>query len=308
MSFVIMTRPDRAAVWKRVITAGLPEETVEIWPDVADPEAVEFLAAWTMPDDLITLYPNLKVLFSVGAGVDQLDLSRVPAGVQVVRMIEPGLTEGMVSYARYAVTTIHRGMLRYIAQQRTATWKAWPYPPASEVTVGVMGLGELGLPVAQDLLGAGYACRGWARSRREVDGIETFAGEGELDAFLSETTILICLLPLTPATAGILSASLFDRLPDGAGLVHCGRGGQLVTADLIAALDRGRIGAAVIDVTEPEPLPPESALWSHPNVLITPHIASMTQAETSARSLVDNIARYRSGRAMRGAIDLTVGY
>lgn len=308
MSFVIKSTPERAKVWSALFSAHLPDQKVEIWPDIADPAAVEFMAAWVPPPDLATTFPNLKLLFSVGAGVDQLDLSAVPAQVQVVRMIEPGLTEGMVEYVRFAVLALHRGMLRYVAQQRAQVWQAHPYPPASSVTVGVMGLGQLGLPVAEAIRAMGYDCQGWARSPRQIADIRTFAGAGEFDTFLATTDILVCLLPLTQETIGCLARSLFARLPRGAGLIHCGRGRQLVSDDLIAALDEGQLGAAILDVTEPEPLPVGHPLWSRDDVLITPHTASITRTETGGLSILDNLRRFRRGEALVGSVDRAEGY
>ncbi|MBB2157387.1 glyoxylate/hydroxypyruvate reductase A [Gluconacetobacter diazotrophicus] len=308
MSFVIKSTPERAAIWSALFAAHMPDQKIEIWPDIADPHSVEFLAAWVPPRDLEQTFPNLKVLFSVGAGVDQLDLSAVPAHVQVVRMIESGLTDGMVDYVRFSVLALHRGMLRYVAQQREQVWKAHPYVPASALTVGVMGLGQLGLPVVEAVRALGYGCRGWARSRRDIDGIPTFAGQEELDAFLGGTDILVCLLPLTAETTGLLARPLFSRLPRGAGLVHCGRGKQLVLDDLMAALDAGELGGAIVDVTDPEPLPPSHALWNRADVLITPHTASITQAETGGKSIVENLQRYRKGDPLKGLVDRTIGY
>ncbi|MBM9400171.1 glyoxylate/hydroxypyruvate reductase A [Gluconacetobacter azotocaptans] len=308
MSFVIKSTAERAEAWSALFAADLPDQTVEIWPDIADPSAVEFLAAWVPPPDLAKTFPNLKVLFSVGAGVDQLDLSAVPDHVQVVRMIEPGLTDGMVDYVRFAVLAIHRGMLRYVAQQREQVWKAHSYRPAADLTVGIMGLGQLGLPVIEAVRALGYRCQGWARSRRDIEGVRTFAGQQDLDAFLEGTDILVCLLPLTAETTRLLARPLFSRLPRGAALIHCGRGKQLVMDDLMDALDDGTLGAAIVDVTDPEPLPTGHPLWSSPDVLITPHTASITQADTGGRSIVENLKRYRRGEALEGLVNRTAGY
>ncbi|GBQ27920.1 glyoxylate/hydroxypyruvate reductase A [Gluconacetobacter azotocaptans] len=308
MSFVIKSTAERAEAWSALFAADLPDQTVEIWPDIADPSAVEFLAAWVPPPDLAKTFPNLKVLFSVGAGVDQLDLSAVPDHVQVVRMIEPGLTDGMVDYVRFAVLAIHRGMLRYVAQQREQVWKAHSYRPAADLTVGIMGLGQLGLPVIEAVRALGYRCQGWARSRRDIEGVRTFARQQDLDAFLEGTDILVCLLPLTAETTRLLARPLFSRLPRGAALIHCGRGKQLVMDDLMDALDDGTLGAAIVDVTDPEPLPTGHPLWSRPDVLITPHTASITQADTGGRSIVENLKRYRRGEALEGLVNRTAGY
>jgi glyoxylate/hydroxypyruvate reductase A len=180
--------------------------------------------------------------------------------------------------------------------------------PASERRVGVLGLGSLGQAVLDKLVSFGFDCAGWSRSRHEVAGVHCHAGADELDSFLTRSDILICLLPLTDATRGFLNAALFAKCPKGASLVHVGRGPQLVAHDLLQALDEGHLAEAVLDVTDPEPLPADSALWAHPRVRITPHIASMTQPQTAARVAIDNLRRFERGEPLVGLVDRGRGY
>ena len=307
MTFLYKSAAERGAVWARHFAAHAPEVPFRTWPDVGDPAAVRYLAAWTLPDDL-TAFPNLEVLFCVGAGVDQLDLSRVPAGITVVRMIEPGLVDGMVEYATAAVLALHRDWPAYLAQQRERQWKALPVRRASSRRVGVMGMGVLGYAVLEKLRGFGFPCAGWSRTLRALEGIESFAGAESLPAFLARTDILVCLLPLTESTRGLIGRRVFGALPPDAALVNVGRGALLVQEDLLAALDSGRLSAAILDVTVPEPLPPDHPLWSHPRVIVTPHIASETQPETSARAILDNVLRHRRGEPLVGVVDRSRGY
>jgi len=308
MTFLYKSAAERGAVWARHFAAHAPDVPFRIWPDVGDPAAVRYLATWTLPADLATAFPNLEVLFCVGAGVDQLDLSQVPAAMPVVRMIEPGLAEGMVEYATLAVLALHRHWPAYIAQQRERRWQTLPIRTAPSRRVGVMGLGVLGQAVLEKLRDFGFRCAGWSRSPHEIAGVDCHAGADRLDAFLARTDILVCLLPLTDATRGILGRRVFDALPKGAAIVNAARGGHLVSGDLLAALDAGQISAAVLDVTDPEPLPEDHPLWLHPRVIITPHVASQSQPETSAAAVLENVRRHRRGEPLVGLIDRSRGY
>ena len=308
MTFVYKSDPARGAVWARFFAEHAPDVPFRIWPEVGDPAQVRYLAAWKLPPDLMKTFPRLEVLFCVGAGIDQLDLSQVPEAIPVVRMIEPGLTDGMVEFATLAVLAIHRDWPAYAVQQRERRWQALPVRTAASRRVGVMGMGVLGQAVAAKLRGFGFPCAGWNRTRRDLEGVECFAGPESLPAFLGRSDILVCLLPLTEATRGILDRRVFEAMPRGSALVSLGRGGQLVQDDLLRALDEGRISAAILDVADPEPLPPEHPLWAHPRVVLTPHIASETQPDTSARVVLENVGRHRRGEPLVGLVDRRRGY
>lgn len=307
-TFLYKSDPERGQRWAEVFRRRAPQIDFRIWPDVGDPAQVRFLAAWVPPDDIATRFPNLQVLFSSGAGVDQFDFAKLPPELPVVRMVEPGIVQGMVEYATRAVLDLHRDMPQYRCQQAQGLWKPLPVRTAGERRVGVLGLGSLGKAVLAQLTGLGFDCAGWSRSRHAVDGVTCHAGADELPAFLARTDLLVCLLPLTGSTRGFLDAALFAQLPHGASLVHVGRGPQLVDADLLDALASGRIAEAVIDVTDPEPLTPGHAFWTHPRVQLTPHIASMTQPLSAAEAMLDNLERFESGTPMVGLIDHALGY
>lgn len=306
--FLYKSDPVRGRQWAEVFRQEAPHIEFRIWPDVGDPARVRFLAAWEPPRDIATALPQLQVLFSSGAGVDQFDLAALPAQLPVVRMVEPGIVGGMVEYVTHAVLGLHRDMPQYRRQQREGQWRPLPVRPADERRIGVLGLGSLGQAVLGQFVAMSFDCGGWSRSRHAVDGVQCFAGAEEMPAFLARTDILVCLLPLTDATRGMLDARLFAQLPLGAGLVHVGRGPQLVDADLLDALDSGQIGDAVIDVTHPEPLPPTHAFWQHPRIQLTPHIASMTQPKSAAQVVIANLRRFESGEPMVGLVDRRKGY
>ncbi len=308
MSFLYKADPVRGEIWASLFSQRMPDLPFRIWPDVGDPREVRFLAAWEPPDNLAQLLPNLEVLFSVGAGVDQFDLSAIPSHVPVVRMIEPGIVEGMVEYVTQSVLTIHRDIFDYEQQQRQRIWRALPLRPAASRRVGVLGLGRLGTAVLERLRLFGFDCAGWSRSPRGIDGVACYAGVEALDGFLARTEILICLLPLTTDTRGMLDAKLLAKLPRGASLIQTGRGAHLRQDDLLMLLDAGHLRYALLDVTHPEPLPADHPLWLHPRVRITPHIASMTHAETAVDAVLQNLRRRRAGLPMVGEIDRTRGY
>ncbi len=309
MTFLYKSDPVRGAVWSELLARQMPELPFRIWPDIGDPREVRYLAAWQPPDDLATRFPNLEVLFSTGAGTDQFDFSLIPERLPVVRMVEPGIIDGMVEYVTLAVLSIHRDWHTYCHQQRAVQWQTHRVYPAASKRVGVLGLGVLGRAVLEKLRSFGFSCAGWSRSPRQVTGdVECHAGPDGLQVFLARTDILICLLPLTDSTRGILSKPLFDQLPQGAALINVGRGGHLVQQDLLQALDEGRLSSAILDVCDPEPLPHEHPFWHHPRVVLTPHIASMTQPETAVDAVVDNLRRHRVGLPMVGLVDRARGY
>lgn len=308
MALLYMADPVRGDVWRRVLAERAPELDVRVWPDVGNPAEIRWLVAWEGPADPLAAFPALEIVFSVGAGVDQFDLTRIPPHVAVVRMIEPGIAEGMIEYAAMAVLALHRDLPAYIDQQRRHRWQPILARPATERRVGVMGLGRLGRAVLERLAPFGFPLAGWNRSPRDLPGVESFAGAASLPAFLARTDILVCLLPLTDETRGVLDRRLFAGLPKGASLVNVGRGGHLVADDLLAALDDGTLSAAVLDVTEPEPMPADHPFWSHPRILLTPHVASQTRPETAALAVLDNLRRHAAGEPLTGLVDRARGY
>lgn len=302
MSILYTFDTARGAVFAEVFASQAPDLAFHIGT-APDPASVEYLITWHAPDK--QAFPNLKLLFSTGAGVDQFDLAALPDSARVVRMLEPGIAEQMCEYVTMAVLGLHRDLPTYLGQQRAGEWKIGKNHPAATRRVGVMGVGQLGQAVLRALAPFGFPLAGWARSPRQIDGVEVFT---DLSAFLARTDILICLLPLTTETEGMLNAALFSGLPEGAKLVQVGRGRQTDQTALLAALDSGRLSAAWLDVTEPEPLPQDHPLWSHPRVILTPHIASRTRAEEGARYVLEAIRAHQSGQPVPGLVDPDKGY
>ena len=307
MVFLFNSDAARGAIFRDMFARQLPSLEFVHSSEHHDPDLVRYLLTWTAPED-IARYRNLEVLFSIGAGVDQFTSGSVPQGVKLVRMVEDVIVRMRQEYVALGVLALHREVLAYREQQRAHTWQPIVVPQTTQRRVGFLGLGMLAQAAIECLKPFQFPLAGWSRSRKEIEGVTCFHGAGQLAGFLAQTDILVCLLPLTDETRNILDASLFALLPAGARLLHVGRGPQLDQAALIEALDGGHLAAAMLDVTDPEPLPCTHPLWSHPRVVITPHIASVTQPHTAAQSVIDNIQRHRDGIELVGLVDQARGY
>lgn len=303
MALLYQSLAERGAVFQRVFAADMPDLAFHM-AEAPDPAAVEYLFTWAPPADL-SAWPNLRLIFSAGAGVDQFDLSALPPQIGVVRMLDPGIARQMQEMAVLATLALHRDLPAYLAQGRQGIWQPHPHRATARCRVGVMGLGNLGCAVLEALRPFGFDLAGWSRSARQIDGVTCLT---DLPQFLARTDILICLLPLTDETRGVLDAGLFAALPQGARLVHLGRGAHLDVPALQGALNSGQLAAAFLDVTDPEPLPGDHWLWRDPRVIVTPHVASHTDAEAGARHVLAAIRADRTGQPVPGLIDRSRGY
>lgn len=289
--------------------AALPDLTLVPYQPGLDLRGISYLMMWRPVPGLVAAMPDLTAIFCFGAGVERLlGNPDIPPEIPIVRMVEPGLTQGMSEYVLWQVLRHHRRIWELEEAQGLGRWAPHWYPAAWERQVGILGLGALGVAAAQKLTEFGFPIRGWSRSRKDLPGIRSFAGQAELPEFLSGLDILVCLLPLTSETDGILNAALFARLNAGASLINAGRGGHLVEADLLSALESGRLGAASLDVFGQEPLPPLHPFWAHPRIFITPHNASDTNPASGLSEISRQIKRVGQGLPLEHVADRTRGY
>ena len=299
--------------WAEGFRKALPSYRVLTREDDYDPAEIEYVFGWKPAPDLFAGMTNLKAVLSLGAGVDSLLSHPALPDVPVVRFVDEELTHCMSDYVISQVTMHQRLFTRYAAHQEKKAWSQL-YPPAShEIAVGIMGLGVLGTDAALKLKAIGFAVNGWSRSPKDVEGVNVFAGDERLDAFLAETDILVCLLPLTPETRGILNMSTFrklrrDRLIGGPALVNAARGGHQKEADIVAALRDGTLAAASLDVFEVEPLPVTSPLWDIDTCFITPHIAAISNERSGVAYFSQMILDHRAGKPLRNVVDRARGY
>ncbi len=296
--------------WRERLSAALGEAVdLRAWPETGDPADIGIALAWKPPAGALARFPNLRLIVSTGMGVDHLLADpELPVGVPIVRIIDPGLVGQMAEYAIYWALHHHRDMDAYADQQRQRLWREVPFTDTATRRVGVLGLGEIGADTARKLAMLGFATAGWSRSARSIDGVECFCGGDGFNALLRRSDILIDVLPMTPQTAGLLDARAFALLPRGAFFINMARGGHVIDADLIAALDSGQLAGAVLDVFHVEPLPAEHPFWSHPRIRVTPHIAGPTNPRTAAQSVAENVRRLRAGQPLLHLVDRAAGY
>lgn len=299
--------------WLERFRAEAKGREVRLWPETGDPAAIDYACVWKQPAGLLATLPKLKAIFSLGAGVDHLLTDPSLPDVPIVRIVDPDLTRRMAGYVALHVLLHQRKMKLYEAERRERAWRDHYEAPPDQVRVGIIGMGVLGTAAAQVLRQLGFRIAGFSRSPKTIPGIETFAGEATMNAFLGRSDILVCLLPLTAETRGMLRYDLFRRLArDGAlggpVLINAGRGGLQIEADILRALDDGMLAGASLDVFEREPLPQTSPFWDHPKVFVTPHNAASSDPKALVKNVMNQIERCERGLALEHVIDRKRGY
>ena len=306
MDVLVAAAGHDAPRWRDAFAECLPDARVHLWPDA--PDVVDFAALWKPPAEVFTRVTIRGAIANLGAGVDALlAVPTLPPAVPIVRLEDAGMAEQMAEYVTLAVLGAFRERERYAMQQRQRRWKPRPRLSKAEFVVGLLGLGVLGQAVARPLRALGFPLAGWSRTPRTLDGIATFSGLDGLDAALAHARMLVCMLPLTPATRAILNRERLTRLPRGAHLVNVARGPLVVDEDLLALLDEGHVASATLDVFADEPLPPSHRFWHHPAVTITPHVSAATLIDVSARQVADKFRAIARGDRV-AVVDRTVGY
>lgn len=301
--------------WRERFRNVLPGWDIVLHSEPFDRRAVNYAAAWKQPEGTFAGLPHLEAIFSLGAGVDHLFRDRrLPEGVPIVRVVDPDLTTRMSEYVVMHCLMALRRVRVYDGFQRERKWiDLRDQPQASDIQVGLLGMGVLGQDAAAKLRAMGFRVAGWSRRPKDVAGIAMHHGAEGLDAIVAACDILVAMMPLTPDTTGILNAGLFARMPKaeaigGPVLINVGRGGLQVEADILAALEAGTLGAAVLDVFETEPLPEDSPLWSHPNVTVTPHNSAISSPPAIAAYVARQIAAHEAGEPLANIVDPQHGY
>ncbi|MDQ7954794.1 MAG: glyoxylate/hydroxypyruvate reductase A [Pseudomonadota bacterium] len=308
-TLVFYSEFDDFDTWKHALQAQLPALQVVHSSAVARPQDVHYAMAWKPPVGFFQQMPNLRLIINLGAGVDAL-VARddLPPGIPITRITDPQMARMMAGYVLFAVLRHARDIPYFEQAQRRGEW-AYRHPRAPhEVTVAVLGLGQLGATAAHELQRQGFRTLGWSRSPRRIEGVECFSGMESLDAVLGQADIVVLMLPLTPQTRGLFDRARLERLRPGAAFVNVARGALVDQPALTELLDSGHIGSATLDVFEREPLPADDPLWRMPNVLITPHLASVAIPESSALQIAANIRRVAAGLAPDNRIDASRGY
>lgn len=298
-----------AKSFSTAITNADPMISVQTWPDITHPNDVEMALVWDYAAGELNKLHQLKCIVSLGAGVDHImSDDSLPTNIPVVRIVDKYMVQDITQYV--VATTLHY-IKRFDHWDKCATQGEWAKQPPfklDNIKVGIMGLGNLGGAAAKALSQLGITVSGWSRKKKNLSFIQSFSGKGELELFLSQTDILVCMLPLTPSTENILNHETFSQLPFGSYVINLGRGNHLVDNDLLGALETGQIAGATLDVFRQEPLPKNHPFWQHPNIRITPHIASVTNPKTAAKQIIENYHRLQLGKRLLHEVDIKAGY
>ncbi|MBH0021988.1 glyoxylate/hydroxypyruvate reductase A [Pseudoalteromonas sp. SWXJ133] len=284
----------------------LPNTLIEQWPDCENVNDVDFVLAWKAPESMWAQLPNLKAVSSFGAGVDSIDLTLLAQNVEVVRIVDMQLAEDMAEYVLTHVLAQKLRLKEYYIKQTQQTWK--PKRAYSNKHVGILGFGELGRACAQKLVTNGFKVSAWAQSNKSTTNVDIFYGEEGLNYMLPEVDYLVCLLPLTQATTGIINHSMLAKLPSHAVVINVARGPHVVEQDLLNALNNDRLRAATLDVFDQEPLPQNHPYWENPKITLTPHCAALSDLNSVIDQIVDNIECLKEGLALNNSINRTKGY
>jgi glyoxylate/hydroxypyruvate reductase A len=295
--------------WVELLQQMLPDADIRNWPEWGDLDEIDYAATWKPPLGMLKSCSNLKAVFSLGAGVDQLLVDPdFPKSIPLVRMLDAGLEEGMAEYVTLAVLALHRDLPAYVSSQPKRQWRPLDQRPASDRRVGILGLGKLGCGAAAALSPFGFRLSGWSRTRKQIEGIDCFAGDEELPAFLAAVDYLVVLVPLTEETRGLLDGIRLSMLPKGAAIINAARGAVLQIEEAYPLLESGHLSHLWLDVHHIEPLPQDHWSWTHDKVTVTPHIAASSLPETACRLIVSGIKDFESGRQPANIVDVEKGY
>ncbi len=305
---VVVAVAERAERWHRAFAARLPDAAIHVWPGEV-PADVDYALVWKPDPDLFRRVRVRRAIFNLGAGVDSLlAVPTLPPAVPIVRLEDAGMAEQMAEYAALAVLRAYRDAAHYERAQREGRWAPLERRDKASFGVGVLGAGVLAQAVLEALAPYRFPLATWSRTPHDRPGVASFAGSGSLRAFLARSRVVVALLPSTRETRGLLGAAAFEAMPAGAHLVNLGRGDLVVDADLVAALDRGHLGHATLDVFREEPLSPGHPFWHHPGITITPHVSAVTRVADSVAQVAAKLEALERGATVSGVVDRAKGY
>jgi len=309
VSIVIIRQDDKIELWKKALQEATQDIKIYSYLEEHQADEIEVALVWKHPKGTLTKYPNLKYIASSGAGVDFIfeDDTR-PKNLPITRVVDAMLANDMSEYVIAVIFSYIKGFYDYKINQNKSLWKPQQYYRIADFKIGILGLGALGAVLAKDLVKFGFQTQGWSNSKKEIYGGTAFAGQEELPEFLATTQILVCLLPLTNETSGILNKELFSQLPKGTFVINAARGGHLVDEDLIEMLDNGHLSGATLDVFHQEPLLEEHPFWQHEKVHITPHYASVSNTASVVPQIIENYRRMKKGEKLLNLVSTAKGY
>ncbi|NAS13202.1 2-hydroxyacid dehydrogenase [Poritiphilus flavus] len=308
MAIVIIRQDGKIDEWKQKLLEADPSLEIYSYLEEHPAEKISMVLVWKHPRGILANYPNLKCLASFGAGVDFIfEDNTIDPSIPITRVIDPFLASDMSEFVIAQILNYLKNLHQYDSDKSQGVWQPLPYRRLKDTTVGILGMGELGQALARDLVALGTQVVGWASKAREFEGLKVY-GSKELTTFLGQSEILVCLLPLTPSTEGILSRQLFAELPKGAYVINVARGGHLVDEDLLKMIDNGHLSGACLDVYHREPLEKEHPFWQHPKVHMTPHIASVSDIASVVPQLLENYSRLLSGEPLKNEVSREKGY
>jgi len=303
VKLLFYTAASNSAAWLDALSRAMPGASVSTWPEDAK-GATDYALVWKPPPELLAKLESVKAIFNLGAGVDSLDsIPRSLQAVPLIRLEDAGMAEQMAEYVVHAVLRRYRELEAYAQSQRDALWQPRERIDKSGFRIGILGMGVLGVSVAAALAPFGFPIDGWSRSRKQVPDVRSFAGAAELGEFLGRCRVLVCMLPLTAETRGMLNRATLSQLSPGAYVVNVSRGALLVDKDLLALIESGAIDGATLDVFQEEPLPQAHAFWHHPRITVTPHVSAVTRIEASVAQIAAKIRRLESGLPVSGVVD-----
>lgn len=306
---IIRSENTRISAWVDALKENKPDLDVQVYPDDTEREKTEFVLVWNPPLGVFKKYPNLKVIASMGAGINHITKDpELPKNVKITKVNDPLLRKDLAVYVLATALDHLRNFNLFKKQQANRVWNREAYQRPEDTVVGILGLGAIGQEIGQFLVKNGFSVTGWSRSPKNLDGITSFHGPEQKDEFLKTAGILVCMLPLTEETRGILNTDLFEKLPQNAYLINVGRGGHLVEKDLSAALKNEKLSGAALDVFQEEPLPEDHPFWTNEKIQITPHTASVTDPKSVSKTVLKNLQRLKNGEDLEDVIDVSRGY